>query len=695
MALDFSQDPGLDYSQWSSNADDGTGQTGYPSGSSFGSSYSGPPSSTPSTIPSGSYAPDYSYGSGGDGSGIWAGINGVSTSKPSMRVASYPSTGASSAVYGTRSYRSRNRSMIRQTASNYSPNQSNAHGNASSTVPFGSEFGCGSTVEPQLAGQLGMFDDTSLPPDPSVGTSLYNINQAISAYHQTGSPKHMFPDVASEVQQNYDTLNVMGYWSTDAGCLLGHNLRASGLVHDPSQGTAFTEKPSTPPRKTILPSYDWSGGYHFDENGNLVQDEPPHPAVPGMIWDPQAKAYISDRYAASVRAENPATAYQPQPEAGRQFAKSLSTHISNLRTEANQGNDNSIANLAFGPIGAYILKQQGIGSDEALGAAANDLSSNLIFGPLAAIGKEIGPEADAFNGYTSPGGKGPTDDILPNGQTVDYNYANAVTGAMLAPVDPNAWRSDPLRTGLTTATYLSPFLHGVPAAVLDAVDVGKGDAVVKALASPVDLSARPRPPAPVGTAIDTRAPGKPGARTVYGLSWENPDHYGNIASGRAQPDIDPLLAAKKQTSTTAKAPPSFSMGDWWRQALDLGSKDSDVLPKVVNSSLEGKTLTEWLSPNNPELLHEAHQAFVDGPEWQGIDPDNTKVFYRSQDAVKAIRKKSGESGGHHPHGLALGGPEGQILTPTGEAGRWKNPTHSIVTGLQRRLIKEIRRQSGR
>lgn len=53
--------------------------------------------------------------------------------------------------------------------------------------------------------------------------------------------------------------------------------------------------------------------------------------------------------------------------------------------------------------------------------------------------------------------------------------------------------------------------------------------------------------------------------------------------------------------------------------------------------------------------------YRDSPEWWGIDPDSTPVFYRDRDEVNAIRRKSGESSGHHPHGLALGGPEGQML----------------------------------
>ncbi|MBE6843211.1 MAG: hypothetical protein E7510_10345 [Ruminococcus sp.] len=71
-----------------------------------------------------------------------------------------------------------------------------------------------------------------------------------------------------------------------------------------------------------------------------------------------------------------------------------------------------------------------------------------------------------------------------------------------------------------------------------------------------------------------------------------------------------------------------------------------------------KKLREWLS-DDKDLLEEVTKWYNDSPEWRGIDPDKTDVFYRLQSEVREIRKKPGESGGHHPHGLGLGGPEGQ------------------------------------
>ena len=43
-------------------------------------------------------------------------------------------------------------------------------------------------------------------------------------------------------------------------------------------------------------------------------------------------------------------------------------------------------------------------------------------------------------------------------------------------------------------------------------------------------------------------------------------------------------------------------------------------------------------------------------------------------------------------GLALGGPIGQDLTITNETRTNKNPTHSKVTGLQKRVINVIKKQ---
>ena len=104
-----------------------------------------------------------------------------------------------------------------------------------------------------------------------------------------------------------------------------------------------------------------------------------------------------------------------------------------------------------------------------------------------------------------------------------------------------------------------------------------------------------------------------------------------------------------------------------------------------------KTLTEWLK-DFPEILKQAREQFKKNPEWQGIDPDTTHVFYRTKDEVDLIRAKPGESGGHHPHGLGLGGPEGQTLTQTNETRKCKNPLHSAATGLQRKIINAIKKQ---
>ena len=109
----------------------------------------------------------------------------------------------------------------------------------------------------------------------------------------------------------------------------------------------------------------------------------------------------------------------------------------------------------------------------------------------------------------------------------------------------------------------------------------------------------------------------------------------------------------------------------------------------VGCKCDCKTLAEWLK-DHPDLLQQTRDEFKRAPQWQGIDPDKTPVFYRTQDEVKEIRKKAGERDGHHPHGLALGGPEGQKLTQTNETVKCKNPDHSKATGLQRRIINVIK-----
>jgi uncharacterized protein RhaS with RHS repeats len=120
-------------------------------------------------------------------------------------------------------------------------------------------------------------------------------------------------------------------------------------------------------------------------------------------------------------------------------------------------------------------------------------------------------------------------------------------------------------------------------------------------------------------------------------------------------------------------------------------RDSNVLVDIIGLNPISQTLAEWLK-DHPDLLELAREMHKNSPEWQGIDPDKTSVFYRTKDEVDIIRAKAGESGGHHPHGLALGGPEGQTLTITNETRTVKNPSHSEATGFQRKVINKIKYQ---
>jgi RHS repeat-associated protein len=103
----------------------------------------------------------------------------------------------------------------------------------------------------------------------------------------------------------------------------------------------------------------------------------------------------------------------------------------------------------------------------------------------------------------------------------------------------------------------------------------------------------------------------------------------------------------------------------------------------------GGNLRDWLRAA-PDLLQDALDWYMSHPEWQGMNPDSTPVRYTPKDEVNKIRRMPGESGGHHPHPLSLGGPPGQTLTPTGERrGLPKNPTHTRMTNLGRGIRDEI------
>lgn len=105
--------------------------------------------------------------------------------------------------------------------------------------------------------------------------------------------------------------------------------------------------------------------------------------------------------------------------------------------------------------------------------------------------------------------------------------------------------------------------------------------------------------------------------------------------------------------------------------------------------LTGITLAELFS-DSPDFVEDLRQLYKTEPQWQGIDPDNYLLFYRTQAEVEIIRRKPGEQGGHHPWGLALGGPEGQTLTKTNETRKSKKTKHSAAIALQRKIIKRLK-----
>jgi hypothetical protein len=69
--------------------------------------------------------------------------------------------------------------------------------------------------------------------------------------------------------------------------------------------------------------------------------------------------------------------------------------------------------------------------------------------------------------------------------------------------------------------------------------------------------------------------------------WASYDPFGFIGSGRAQPEVDPFVAAKKPAVSTPKPSlSSISMGDWWRQALqpEKSSANGDNRPNAGDES---------------------------------------------------------------------------------------------------------------
>jgi len=127
-------------------------------------------------------------------------------------------------------------------------------------------------------------------------------------------------------------------------------------------------------------------------------------------------------------------------------------------------------------------------------------------------------------------------------------------------------------------------------------------------------------------------------------------------------------------------------------AVYIGGPGTAAAPMSLGSTGRQATLAEWLA-DRPDLLDKMRTMYNEKPEWQGINPDETQVYYRPGFDVAAIRRMRGESGGHHPHGLALGGPTGQDLTITGDTRNWVNPEHSAVTGLQRQVINVIKNKT--
>ena len=65
---------------------------------------------------------------------------------------------------------------------------------------------------------------------------LTNIADALDNFAQAGKPADLAPKVQAYVQAQYDQLGKQGFWSAPANQSMGHSLRQSGMVDDPTQG---------------------------------------------------------------------------------------------------------------------------------------------------------------------------------------------------------------------------------------------------------------------------------------------------------------------------------------------------------------------------------------------------------------------------------------------------------------------------
>lgn len=107
-----------------------------------------------------------------------------------------------------------------------------------------------------------------------------------------------------------------------------------------------------------------------------------------------------------------------------------------------------------------------------------------------------------------------------------------------------------------------------------------------------------------------------------------------------------------------------------------------------DANAERRTLAQWLE-NDQELLNEVRATYQTSPAWWSINPDASEVFYRRPEIVELIRRLY-PARGHHPFGLALGGPYEQQMMETGDTLHNRNSTHVSITNLQRRVIAAIR-----
>lgn len=103
---------------------------------------------------------------------------------------------------------------------------------------------------------------------------ISNMQGAIQAYKAAGSPSDALPHLQQVLAANYAKVLPTGYFQSGEGQQLGHILRGSWGVQDPTQGGAASSQPAAPPSGTV-----------FDQAAQALKSAPA-PAAPPFHANP-------------------------------------------------------------------------------------------------------------------------------------------------------------------------------------------------------------------------------------------------------------------------------------------------------------------------------------------------------------------------------------------------------------------------